>query len=111
MTPQSLRIGNYVKLRDTGEIVRVCGVNRYSVYFKKFSENDTYRDYSQIEGVLIYDHWQKIDCRSLIHSGYDDEIGKYNYYHSFYPKRVFRFIHELQNIHHALTGEEIEIEL
>lgn len=114
MTPSDLRIGNIVKLRDTGEIVRVCRLLPKSVQYCKDlgNENDyRYCRYVDIEGVLIYDHWQKIIHRPMTWCGYEDGDEMYLYYYSSWPHKTFRYIHELQNIHYALTGNEIEIDL
>lgn len=67
MTHSDLRIGDIVKLRDTGEIVRVSGLLPKSVqYCKDLGDEPDYRycRYVDIEGVLIYDHWQK--CQALM---------------------------------------------
>ena len=113
MKPTDLRIGCYVKLRDSGEIVRVERLSRRKCGF--FHGNDKsrsyYRRFSEIEPVLIYDHWQNINCRQLTWCGYEDGDEMYLYYYHSWPHKTFRYIHELQNIHYALTGNEIEIEL
>lgn len=113
MKPQDLRIGCYVKLRDSGEIVRVEKLSRRKVGF--FHGNDKsrgyFRKYSEIEPVLIYDHWQKIETCGLLHCGYEDGDEMYFYYLAKYPHKIIRYIHELQNLHFALTGDELKIEL
>lgn len=110
MKPNELRIGNIVKHRDTGKIVRVCGLLPKSVqYCKDLDGEPDYRfcRYVDIEGVLIHDHWQKIDCPTLwLH----DNTGTY-YYGGFTLHKGVRYIHELQNLHFALTSKELEIEL
>lgn len=115
MKPTELRIGNYVKLRDTGEIVRVCGLTKRKIGFHAPNERPNaqlrYRRYSEIEGVLIYDHWQKIDCSELLFIGEDYIDTEYWYCYTKYPDRKLRYIHELQNLHYALTDKELKIEL
>ena len=109
MKPSDLRIGCFVKLRDSGEIVRVERITRRKCGF--FHGNDKsrsyYRRYSEIEGVLIYDHWRKIDCPAL---NFYDDTNTY-YYGGFTLCKGVRYLHELQNLHFALTGEELKIEL
>lgn len=111
----SLRIGNIVKIRDTGEIVRVCGLLLKSVQYRKElgDENDyRYCRYVDIEGVLIYDHWQKIDYPELEWRDVwgDGKWYKYKIWNMSVYKTI-RYIHELQNLHYALSGEELKIEL
>lgn len=110
MKPTELRIGNLVKLRDTGEIVRVCGLD-YNFVMCGLKWGKCTKDYDEIEGVLIFDHWRKIDCSELLWVGEEEDDTKYWYCHANYLDRKFRYIHELQNLHHALTGEELKIEL
>ena len=114
MKPNDLRIGNFVKLRDTGEIVRVCGLTSKKIRYHKGNDRSTNlssRKYCEIEGVPIYDHWQNIETCELLHCGYEDGDEMYFYYLAKYPHRIIRYIHELQNIHYALTGDELKIEL
>lgn len=112
MKPQDLRIGNLVKLRDTGEIVRVCGLTKHKVGFHAPNERPNaqlrYRRLDEIEPVLIYDHHDKIDCPGLIWfpEKSEDEALLYDYYGT-----TVSYIHELQNLHYASTGKELKIEL
>lgn len=105
----SLLLGNIVKIRDTGEIVRVCGLD-YNFVMCGQKWGRCTKDYDEIEGVLIYDHWRKIDCPELEwRDVYGD--GKWYKYKIMSVYKSIRYIHELQNIHYALTGEELKIEL
>lgn len=117
MKPTDLRIGNIVQLKDSCTPVIVCALTKHKIGFHAPNERPNahlrYRRYSEIEGVLIYDHWREIEiwrC-GLMHSGWDDGDEKYLYYLPVYPCRTVRYIHELQNLHHALTGEELAIDL
>lgn len=112
MKPIDLRIGCYVKLRDSGEIVRVERLSRRKCGF--FHGNDKsrsyYRRYSEIEPVLIYDHWQKIE-RGIIEWDDKSEDETLYFYTPLDYNYRFRYLHELQNLHYALTGNELKIEL
>lgn len=116
MKPNELRIGNIIKLRDTGEIVRVCGLTKRKIGFHAPNERPNaqlrYRKYSEIEPVLIFDHWRKIDCPYLEWRDVwgDGKWYKYKIWNMSIYKTI-RYLHELQNIHYALSGEELEIEL
>lgn len=111
MKPTELRIGSIVKLKEDGSVIRIAALTKRKVGFHAPNERPNahlrYRRYSEIEPVLIYDHWQKINCPTL---NYYDNTGMY-YYGGFTLHKGVRYIHELQNIHFALTGNEIEIEL
>lgn len=109
MTPQSLRIGNYVRIKDNDTIVKVERISRRKVgfFYNGDKSRGYFRKYSEIDGVLIYDHWNKIDCPTL---NWCDNTKTY-YYGGFTLHKGVKYIHELQNLHYALTGEEIEIEL
>lgn len=110
MKPQDLRIGCYVKLKDSDKIVRVSFLSNRKIGFY-WNEDKTlmyYRKYSEIEGVLIFDHHNKIDCTGLmwfLDKG-EDESLLYDY-----DGVTISYIHELQNIHYALMGDELKIEL
>lgn len=112
MPPNELRIGCFVKLRDTGKIVRVSGLLPKSVqYCKDLGGESDYRycRYVDIDGVLIYDHWHNLDYETLWHGDTrEDSMYSLPFIGIEYK---FRYIHELQNIHFALTGDELKIDL
>lgn len=110
MKPNELRIGNIVKLKDSGECVRVERLSRKKVGFHYGNDGSRgySRKYSEIEGVLIFDFYDKIDCTGLMwfpDKG-EDESLLYDYCGT-----TVSYIHELQNLLFALWGEELEIEL
>lgn len=112
MKPNELRIGNYVRLRDSSEIVRVERISRRKVGF--FHGNDKsrgyFRKYSEIEPVRIYDARNKFFLPTLSWDGEEDGDNDYSY-HAFGTWIKVQHLHELQNIHFALTGNEIELDL
>lgn len=111
MKPNDLRIGCFVKLRDSGEVVKVERLSRKKVGFHYGNDKSRgyFRKYTEIEGVLIYDAIKSVDHLIDLywHDDYDD--GKWYGYCN--CDRAFRYIHELQNLHFALTGDELKIEL
>lgn len=109
MKPTDLRLGSIVKLRDTGEIARVCGGD-YNFVMCGLKWGRYTKDYDEIEGVLIFDHWQDIERGVIEWDDKSEDETMYFYTPLGYNHR-FRYIHELQNIHHALTGEELKIGL
>ena len=115
MKPTDLRIGNIVKLKDSGSVIVVSAITKRKIGVHAPNERPNaqlrYRKLYEIEGVSIYDHWDKIHCCQLTWCGYEDGDEKYLYYWRSYPHKVIRYIHELQNLHYALKGEELNIEL
>ena len=110
MKPTDLRLGNYVRIRDNNEIVKVERLSYKKVGFHYGNDKSRgyFRKYSEIEPVLIFDHSDKIKCLGLTwfpDKGIDESL-LYDYLGT-----TVSYIHELQNLHYALTGNEIEIEL
>lgn len=110
MKPTDLRIGNYVRIKDNNTIVKVEAISRKKVRFFYGGDKSRgyFRKYSEIEPVLIFDHSDKIKCLGLTwfpDKGIDESL-LYDYLGT-----TVSYIHELQNLHYALTGNEIEIEL
>lgn len=110
MKANELRIGSIVRIKDTGEIVRVCGLTNKKICYHKGNDKGTNlsrRKYCEIEPVLIREvnsvlppipnlMWaDKTNCEDLY------------YYHGV----VITDLHELQNIHFALMGNELKIEI
>ncbi|MBD5381981.1 hypothetical protein [Clavibacter sp.] len=109
MKPTDLRIGCYVKLRDSGEIVRVERLSRRKCGF--FHGNDKsrsyFRKYSEIKPVKIFE--VKSSLPYIPNFFWNDKAMREDLY--YYKDLPITDLHELQNIHYALTGNEIEIEL
>lgn len=114
MKPTDIRIGCLVKLKDSGDVVKVSAITKHKIGFHAPNERTNahlrYRKYCEIEPVLIYDHWRNIDCPDLEWRDVWAD-GKWYKYNIMSVYKTIRYIHELQNIHYALTGDEIEIEL
>lgn len=109
MTPNELRIGNYVRIKDSGEIVRVCAITRRKVGFHAPGERPNaqlrYRKLCEIDPVNMREVKNSLPrIHSLV--WVDKPLCLYYYY-----GKIISALHELQNIHYALKGEEIEIEL
>lgn len=107
MKNNELCIGNIVRIKDTGEIVSVCDITKHKVGFHAPNERPNahlrYRRLHEVDGEMIYDHKDKINCPEL--KWVDDlRICIFRGFHVL-------FIHELQNIYYAFIGEELKIEL
>lgn len=109
MKPTELRIGCYVKLRGTDKIVRVSSITNRKIGFHWGSDKTLmyYYRYSEIEPVLIWDVKDKFKHPREL-SWNDINNHKEIYHYQDIPLTDF---HELQNIHFALTGNEIELDL
>lgn len=119
LTSSDLRIGNIVKIKDTGEIVRICAITKHKVGFHATNERPSahlrYRRLHEIDGVRINDYWDKIvdayndklELCCILREG--NEV--FLFYEKTYPNKKFKYIHELQNVYYALMGEELKIEL
>lgn len=109
MKPTELRLGNYVKIKDNDTIVKVERITRRKVGF--FYGNDKsrgyFRKYSEIAPVLIREVKDRLPTIPDLMWA-DKAMCEDLYY---YKDLVITDLHELQNIHYALTGNEIEIEL
>lgn len=97
LTSADLRIGNIIKIKDTGEIVRICAITKHKVGFHAPNERPNahlrYRRLHEIDGVRISnDYWTY-----TIKGREDRGVKKLTY------------IHELQNVYYALMGKEIKI--
>ena len=109
MKPQDLRIGNYVRIKDNRIIVKVESLTLNEVGFH-FDDDDPFthqRKYSKIEPVLIRE--VKDSLPSIPDLMWADKAMCEDLY--YYKDVVITDLHELQNLHFALTGNEIEIEL
>jgi hypothetical protein len=110
MKPNELRIGNYVYAFKTIwqiDNTYFCNLEQIETYnfiplteewllkfgFEKVEDinKDTYPDY-KIKGMLIH---------SNVHGNY--VLGNYS------PICFIKYVHQLQNLYFALTGEELEI--
>lgn len=111
MKPTDLRLGNYVRIKDNNTIAKVEAISRKKVRFFYGGDKSRsyFRKYSEIEPVLIYDIYHILDCETCWH-GETREDSLYSLPLIGFDYK-FRYLHELQNIHDALTGDELKIEL
>lgn len=110
MKANELRLGNYVRVKDTGDMVRVCAITKRKIGFHYGNDkkrNLTYVPYSRVEPVLIAEvHYQLPAMKDFEWA--DKAMCEDLYYYKGIP---IADLHELQNIHFAFTGNEIEIEI
>jgi hypothetical protein len=119
MKSNELRIGNLVDLGN--RIAKVTEINHLACVVVDLEETqDTIEDYERVKGIILTEEW-------LLKFGFELDIeddgyskGKYKVsvsdegciffiYDSYYPIEIceFKYIHQLQNLYFALTGEEL----
>lgn len=111
MKPQELRIGDYVRLKESGEVVRLEEVRQNGVVVnpdKRIMVHGYYRyfGYLEIEPIPIADICGRLPY--ICGLEWADKAAHKGVY--LYRGVLLTALHELQNIHYALTGGEIEIE-
>lgn len=109
MKPNELRLGNFVKIQDNGALVRVCAITKRKIGFHYGNDNTRmyYRKYCEIEPLLIHDVYDKLNCPTL---NWHDNSDTY-YYGGFSLCKGVKYLHELQNLYFAMTGEELIFEV
>ena len=121
MKSSDLRIGNLVDLGN--RIAKVTEINHLACVVVDLEETqDTIEDYERVKGIILTEEW-------LLKFGFELDIeddgyskGKYKIsvsdegciffiYDSYYPIEIceFKYIHQLQNLYFALTGEELVV--
>ncbi len=109
MKAKDLRIGNYIRLKDCERIYSAAVITPRKIGFHHGNDKSRiyYRKYCEIEPVKIrevHDLLPNIPQLLWVDKPLCDDL----YY---YSGVVITDLHELQNLHHALTGNEIDIEL
>lgn len=126
MKPNELRLGNYVRLRDNGEIVAVERITRKKVGFFYGGDKSRgyFRKYCEIEGVPIHPDrgaGTNLFANIVTSNKYIKGVGDIE---DDTRLRIFiqtsdnelyvlcpDYLHELQNIYYAMTGEELTFEI
>lgn len=117
---KDIRIGNILNIWTTGKGMQVRPVN-LSDFYKEAEEGD---HLSAAEPVILNNKWlQKFAFRSApptdpyggwlspeIKNGYQIRI-KDDVWDCGFTKAPIQYVHQLQNLHYALTQEELPIKL
>lgn len=110
-----LRIGNIIQYND-GDICRVIGISEFGLDVE-FKEETTYIEHEHFSVIPITEE-------ILLKCGFDLKSVPYHaikgnivlvisngiWYYKFSHAKV-QYLHQLQNLYHALTGQELKIEL
>ena len=112
MQSKDLRIGNLVKHLD-------CNLKVLKIGFTKIWTKDGLKSYDDIEPVDLTEEILLINCRfkksphdirfktlNSVRLKTTEKGFKFNYGESI---RYIKYVHELQNLYFALTGEELEL--
>lgn len=122
MRPNELRLGNLVRIKNSGEIVSVEHISRRKVGL--FHNNDKSREYfckySEIEPVPFLDMFPNSKDADMFQVETYQQIGRKEYISTtmfnkgFVDGAVmcsdglyFKYVHEIQNYHFARYGEEL----
>lgn len=123
MKAQELRIGNLIKLTDNTEF-KVVGIHIYGLDVENELER-TYCEFEEFEGIPITEEWLlkfgwvwNEECKSYeykdirMNLDYRDISNSYTMFNyvtkSIVCERIY-YVHQLQNLHFALTNEELTL--
>ncbi len=123
MNCKELRIGNYVKVKRTGDIVCVCAITKRKIGYHAPNERPNahlrYCNFHEIEGVPFLDMFpttQNADvfeviteryytCDKSVHISTTNVLKDGNL--AVMDGLYFKYAHELQNYRYARYGEEL----
>lgn len=131
MKAEELRIGNFVLFHEESTIFKVTGIETGGLYVKNETIS-TWIEIYQFSGIPITEEWClrfgfEVDCvydcvleikdyedkRNTFLCAFSDERDTVYLYHNYYSPSDYvaevKHIHQLQNLYHALTGEELTI--
>ena len=120
MKTQDLRIGNFVSLSYMkGQFFKVKELSEYHVYFSHVTENYlSHTVYQYCEPIPLTEEWLKKFGFDVKHNGYqlNGILIKYNLKGGFVVDISqcigfvgLNYVHELQNLYHSLTREELTL--
>jgi len=118
MEAKELRAGNYVQYEDDGSIFKVTSIERYGLGVENEIESVLFIVYDKFEPIPITKEWMlkfgfKYSDDKYTHSLFNKKWNKYfkvefcgNGLFISFSARI-KYIHQLQNLYFALTGEEL----
>jgi hypothetical protein len=129
MKASELRIGNLVDLGN--RIAKVTEINHLACVVVDLEETqDTIEDYERVKGIILTEEWLlKFDFHEYIDFGYKtghfDKVPLCGFTYSINTNKVMimhkgnnnshwldieiKYVHQLQNLYFALTGEELVV--
>jgi hypothetical protein len=117
MRANELRIGNLVKHIDKDSVFTVKGIDLLGIDCENDIES-MYSSYEMLYYVKLTEEWllkfgfasnpyQDRYEKGLIHVECDKTKGKIQVWIEKIPRIRFEYVHQLQNLYFALTGEEL----
>jgi len=126
MKPHELRLGNMVMYKGREivvESISQAGINMQLFYDGNGVDGDPYNEwvpFSEISAIplnfaILEDYRFVVDVSydcpmvqkdALVLFGYDNEFGA-NFGHTTQLDASVKYLHQLQNLHYVLTGEEL----
>ena len=112
MKASELRIGNLVNYNEGG-IFKVIGIHEFGIDCENEIET-TYMEYENFKPIPLTEEWllkfgfknNRLGLFDCVKVG--DDIGYHIYFIGKHLKEV-QYVHQLQNLYFALTGEELTI--
>ena len=125
---QQLRVGNLLYYKNTKDVAKVELIhnNHFDCRdeYGSFTPNGNYEPIPLTEEILLklgfefnkkYYHSKYIKYLIKLIYDFDQRILYFKYKGEFSPMiqipKTIEYLHELQNLYHALTGQELKIEL
>lgn len=120
--PQELQIGNLFNVAGIDRLVRVTAIFR--TYFRCEDKDGVMFDESLrinytpiplteewlMKAGFVKPRYQKYYILNGVRIRWDNNL-EYWEVHQFYLKQDMKYLHQLQNLYFALTGEELNIEI
>jgi hypothetical protein len=113
MKKQDFRFGNLVNYNEGG-ISQVIGVHQFGLDVMDEDLEEIYMEYENFSGIPITEEWllkfgfEKVADRYRLKKGWHwIEVNKFSYYIDGKQYGLIDYVHQLQNLYHALTGEEL----
>jgi hypothetical protein len=118
---QELRIGNYVNYEQTTHVIHQLTNSICGSYWHKSNASDSYaHTYDEIKPIPLTEEWLERFGFERLGNGFEFwESSVFNiefirnHWHISYTSNVLcthiKYVHQLQNLYFALTGEELTI--
>ncbi|WP_061085214.1 hypothetical protein [Chryseobacterium indologenes] len=115
IAPQELRIGNYFQESSSKEIIQVESISKDTVAFSGYFTKGWQAEPIELTEEWLFKLGYERDKNEYCVSGFDrfnvfqSVKGPYIFCDDEKSIRYVEYVHELQNIFFALTGEELTI--
>lgn len=107
---RELRIGNLVSVENKPYIITSGDIYNLDCYYKNYIQ--FYHEIPITEEWLLKFGFEKMDNTWYAHEWYNierDERGFWLSFQTLQSSEIFNYVHQLQNLNFALTGEELKL--